>query len=63
VSKKIKLRGVRVQPLISLEDEDGYLEDIDEPVSEIPAREWPTYSSEEFPRQMAESQAKLDEAE
>ncbi len=60
MSKKIKIRGVRVQPLISLEDEDGNLEDIEHPVVEVPAREWLTYSSERFPREIKEWQAKLD---
>ena len=59
--RRLKLRKVLVQPVFSIEDEEGYLEDIEHPVVEIPAREWPTYSAERFPREVEAWQAQLDQ--
>jgi len=57
---RLRLRHVLVQPVFSVEDEEGNLADIDHALVQIPASEWPAYSSERFPREVAEWQARLD---
>jgi hypothetical protein len=56
---RIRLVKVVVQPVVMLE-EDGELAEVDHPPIVIPAAEWPTYSSERFPREIEEWQARLD---
>jgi hypothetical protein len=56
---KIRLVKVVVQPVLMLE-EDGELAEVEHPPVVIPAAEWPTYSSERFPREIQEWQARLD---
>jgi hypothetical protein len=56
---KIRLVKVVVQPVLML-DEDGELTEIEHPPVVIPAAEWPTYSSDRFPREIMEWQARLD---
>jgi hypothetical protein len=58
---KLRLVKVVVQPVVMLE-EDGELVEVDHPPVVIPAAEWPTYSSERFPREIQEWQARLDAA-
>jgi len=62
VSTKVRLLKVLVQPVFVLDDGESITE---VPVEEhvIPASEWPTYSSERFPREVAQWQAQLDAQE
>jgi hypothetical protein len=57
---RLRLRHVLVQPVFSLEDGEGNLTDLEHAVVQIPASEWSSYSSERFPREVAEWQAQLD---
>ncbi len=57
--RKIRLVKVVVQPVFMLDDEESLTEIVHDPTV-IPASEWPTYSSERFPREVAEWQAGLD---
>jgi len=59
---KIKLVKVLVQPVFVL-DHGDHLSEIDHPTTAIPADEWPSYSSERFPREVAEWQKRLDQGE
>lgn len=62
MSTKVRLLKVLVQPVFVLDDGESITE---VPVEEhvIPASEWPTYSSERFPREVAQWQAQLDAQE
>ncbi len=51
--KKIRLIKVLVQPVVVIDDGTN-LEEVEHPAIAIPAEEWPTYSSERFPREMVE---------
>jgi hypothetical protein len=59
VSRRVRLLKVIVQPVFLLDDGQSITE---VPVEEhvIPAREWPTYSSERFPLEVTRWQAQLD---
>lgn len=59
MTKRIRLVNVRVQPVFMLDDGEN-LEPIEHPVTVIPAAEWPTYSSERFPREVEEWQRNLE---
>ena len=48
-----------VQPVFVLDDGVNITE-VEQPPVAIPAAEWPTYSNERFPREVAEWQARLD---
>lgn len=41
-------------------DDGETLSEIDHPVTEIPASEWPTYSSERFPTEVQAWEAELE---
>ncbi len=56
---KVRLLKVVVQPVFVLDDGEE-LTEVQHPATVIPAAEWPTYSSERFPREVAEWQEKLD---
>jgi hypothetical protein len=58
---RIRLVKVVIQPVVMLE-EDGELVEVDHPPVVVPAAEWPTYSSERFPREIQEWQERLDAA-
>lgn len=59
---KLRLIKVLVQPVLVLDD-GKTIEEVDHPAIVIPADEWPTYSSERFPREIEEWQARLDKGE
>jgi hypothetical protein len=56
---KARLLKVIVQPVFVLDDGEE-LTEVQHPATVIPAAEWPTYSNERFPREVAEWQKKLD---
>ena len=56
---KVRLLKVVVQPVFVLDDGEE-LTEVQHPATVIPAAEWPMYSNERFPREVAEWQAKLD---
>ncbi len=58
---KLRLVKVVVQPVFVLDDGETITE-VEHPAVVIPAAEWPTYSAERFPREVAEWQRRLDEA-
>lgn len=58
--KRVRLVKVIVQPVFVLDDGENVTELDHAPVA-IPAVDWPTYSSERFPREVAEWQARLNE--
>jgi hypothetical protein len=62
VSRRLRLVKVAVQPFFVLDDGETITE-VDHGTTVIPAAEWPTYSSERFPREVAEWQARLDAGE
>jgi hypothetical protein len=57
---RLRLVKVLVQPVFVVDHGDS-IEEIEHPVIAVPSAEWPTYSSERFPREMAEWQSQLDE--
>jgi len=59
---RLRLIKVAVQPFFVLDDGETITE-LEHQVTVIPASEWPTYSSERFPREVAEWQARLDAGE
>lgn len=59
---KLRLVKVAVQPFFVLDDGETITE-VDHSATVIPASEWPAYSSERFPREVAEWQARLDAGE
>ena len=56
---RLRLIKVIVQPVFVLDDGESITEVDQAPVA-IPASEWPAYSGERFPREVAEWQARLD---
>jgi len=56
---KLRLVEVHVQPVFMLDDGEN-LTRVEHPATVIPAAEWPTYSSQRFPREVADWQARLD---
>lgn len=56
---RIRLIKVVVQPIFVLDDGETITE-VTHPATVIPASEWPTYSGERFPREVAQWQARLD---
>lgn len=62
VMSKLRLVKVIVQPVFVLDDGETITEVDHQPIV-IPAAEWPTYSSERFPTEVATWQAQLDGAE
>lgn len=58
-AKKLRLLRVQVQPVFVIDDGET-LEDVEHGVITIPAAEWPTYSSERFPRETAEWEERLN---
>jgi hypothetical protein len=56
---RLRLVKVIVQPVLVLDDGENMIE-VDHPPVAIPADEWPTYSSERFPRELREWQARID---
>jgi hypothetical protein len=56
---KLRLVKVAVQPFFVLDDGESITE-VEHPATMIPASEWPTYSSERFPREVQAWQATLD---
>jgi hypothetical protein len=59
VGKRVRLVKVVVQPVFMIDDGET-LTDIEHPPVTIPARDWPTYSSERFPKEIAAWQERLD---
>lgn len=59
---RLRLVKVIVQPVFVL-DYGTHLQDVAEAPKEIPAEAWPRYSSEQFPRELADAQAALDAQE
>lgn len=57
--KKLRLVKMLVRPVLVLDDGET-IEEVEHPAIEVPAAEWPTYSSERFPAELAAWQAKLD---
>lgn len=57
---KLRLVKMLVQPVFVL-DHGTHLQDIAEEAREIPAADWPQYSGETFPAQLAEAQRAVDE--
>lgn len=59
MSKRLLLVKVIVQPVFVLDDGENVAE-IDHPAVAIPAVDWPTYSGERFPREVAEWEAQIN---
>lgn len=57
--RKLRLVKVIVQPMFILDDGETVTE-IEHPAVAIPAAEWPSYSSERFPREVEAWQAQVD---
>jgi len=57
--KRLRLVKVLVQPVFVLDDGESVAE-IEHGTITIPAAEWPTYSGERFPAEVAVWQAQLD---
>jgi hypothetical protein len=60
MARRVVLVEVAVQPVFVLMDGDAVVEKVVHPVVTIPATDWPTYSSERFPREVDEWQAQLN---
>jgi len=58
--KRLRLVQVIVQPVFVLDDGES-ITPIEHGAVAIPAGEWPTYSGERFPREVAEWQQRIDE--
>jgi hypothetical protein len=58
--KKVRIVKVLVQPVVVIDDGET-IEEFDHPVMAIPAAEWPTYSSERFPREVTEWEQRLNQ--
>jgi mannosyltransferase OCH1-like enzyme len=56
---ELRLVKVIVQPVFIL-DHGTHVSEVDHPPVVIPAEEWPTYSSERFPREVMAWQERLD---
>lgn len=59
MNRKLALRRVIVQPEFVLVDGDEVI-DVEHQAIAVPAAEWPTYSSERFPREVAAWQRQID---
>lgn len=59
MTKRLRLVKVIVQPVFVLDDGDTIQEMPHQPI-EIPAAEWPTYSGDRFPAEVAEWQERLN---
>lgn len=59
MTKRLRLVKVIVQPVFVLDDGDT-IQEMPHPPIEIPAADWPTYSSERFPREVAEWEERLN---
>jgi hypothetical protein len=57
------LLKVIVQPVWVVEGDDRTLSEIEHPAVTIPASEWPTYSSERFPREVRDWEQRLNSQE
>lgn len=57
--RQLRLVKVIVQPVFIIDDGDT-VEEVEHPPVAIPASEWPTYSAERFPAEVAAWQAELD---
>ena len=57
--KRLRLVKVIVQPVFVLDDGTDVTE-LEHPVIAIPAADWPTYSGERFPAEVAEWQKQLN---
>lgn len=57
--RKLRLVKVFVQPVFVLDDGDNITE-LEHTRVAIPAADWPTYSGERFPAEVAAWQAQLD---
>lgn len=60
--KRLRLVKVIVQPVFVLDDGDN-IEAIEHPPVAIPAADWPTYSGERFPAEVAAWQKQLNSEE
>lgn len=59
--KRLRLVSVVVQPVIVEDDlKTGSLKPIDHDPVVVPAEEWPTYSSDRFPREMKEWEDRIN---
>ena len=56
---RLRLIKVMVQPVFVLDDGE-MISEVEHQPTVIPASEWPTYSIERFPREVAEWQARID---
>lgn len=56
---KLRLVEVRVQPILVLDDGE-HLKPVPHKVVNVQGADWPTYSSERFPRELAAWQARID---
>ena len=56
---RLRLIKVIVQPVFVLDDGENIAE-VEHAAVVIPASEWPTYSAERFPREVATWQARID---
>jgi hypothetical protein len=59
MSRRLRLVKVLVQPVFVLDDGEN-VEEIEHGAIAIPAAEWPAYSGERFPAEVAAWQAQLD---
>jgi len=59
MSGRLRLIKVHVQPVFVLDDGEN-LTEVTHATTTIPAAEWPTYSSERFPRELEAWQAQID---
>ena len=57
---RLRLVKVIVQPVFILDDGESITE-LEHQATVIPAADWPTYSSERFPREVKDWQARLDQ--
>lgn len=57
--KRLRLVKVVVQPVFVLDDGENVTE-VDHPAIAIPAADWPTYSADRFPREVAEWETRIN---
>jgi hypothetical protein len=57
--KRVRLIKVLVQPVLIVDDGETLVE-LDHPAIAIPAEQWSAYSSERFPRELAEFEKQLN---
>lgn len=60
MSIRVRVIKVLVQPVLVLDDGDTVTE-VDHPIVAVPANEWPAYSGERFPRELAEWEHQLNQ--